>query len=84
MREPLPRFFVKGLRAKVGRGVEVEAVGRRLRLAAADQEALGRALALVMAEGITLDSFRTPPGRLEPLLRRHTGVPTAAEATEHI
>ena len=84
MREPLPRFFVKGLRAKVGRGVEIEAVGRRLRLAAADQEDLGRALALVMAEGITLDSFRTPPGRLEPLLRRHTGVPTAAEATEPI
>ena len=29
----------------------------------------GRALALVLADGIALDSFRTPPGRLEALLR---------------
>lgn len=69
LRERLPRFFVKGLRRRVGNGVELEVTGRRLRLAAATQEELGRALALVLADGVVLETFRTPPGRLEHLLR---------------
>ena len=81
LREALPRFFVRGLRHKIGAGVEIEVTGRRLRLAAADQDALGRALALILAEGITLDSFRTPPGRLEHLLRRPVEQPQEIPAT---
>jgi ABC-2 type transport system ATP-binding protein len=69
LREHLPRFFVASLRRRVGPGVEVEVTGRRLRLAADTQEALGRGLAVVLADGIELDGFRTPPGRLEQLLR---------------
>lgn len=69
MREPLPRFFVRGLKARLPVGVDLEATGRRLRLAADTQEDLGKALAMVLADGIVLDGFRTPPGRLEPLLR---------------
>jgi ABC-2 type transport system ATP-binding protein len=69
LREAVPRFFVRGLKARLPDGVELEVTGRRLRLAAARQEELGKALALVMADGIVLDGFRTPPGRLEPLLR---------------
>ncbi|MFO0848972.1 MAG: ABC transporter ATP-binding protein [Gemmataceae bacterium] len=79
LREFLPRFFVKGLKRRVGRGVEVEVTGRRLRLAADTQEQLGRALAAVLADGIAVDGFRTPPGRLEHLLRGGPP-PAAAEA----
>ena len=70
LREPLPAFFLKGLRKRLGPKVEVEATGRRLRLSADTQESLGRALALVLSDGITLDTFRTPPGRLESLMRQ--------------
>ncbi|HET6576047.1 MAG TPA: ABC transporter ATP-binding protein [Fimbriiglobus sp.] len=69
LRERLPRSFVKGLGQRVGAGVELEVTGRRLRLAAATQEMLGRALAVVLADGVVLETFRTPPGRLEHLLR---------------
>jgi ABC-2 type transport system ATP-binding protein len=76
-REHLPRFFQKSLRRRVGPNVDVEVTGRRRRLAAATQEDLGRALAVVLADGVVLDTFRTPPGRLEHLLR---GQPTPQEA----
>ncbi len=69
LRERLPSFFCRGLQRRVEAGVDVEVTGRRLRLSAETAEALGRALALVLADGIALDSFRTPPGRLEALLR---------------
>jgi ABC-2 type transport system ATP-binding protein len=72
LREPLPVFFLKGLRKRLGSSVEVEATGRRLRLAADTQEKLGRALALVLSDGIVLETFRTPPGRLETLMRQAT------------
>jgi len=69
LRDTLPAFFEKSLRKRLGAGVELEVTGRRLRLAAKTQEALGQALAVVLADGITLDTFRTPPGRLEALVR---------------
>lgn len=74
LRERLPHFFAKGLRRRLGPRVEVEVTGRRLRLAADTQEQLGRALAMVLADGIALDSYRTPPGRLETLLRHPAAV----------
>jgi ABC-2 type transport system ATP-binding protein len=79
LRESLPHFFVKGLRKRLGKAVDVEVTGRRLRLAADTQAMLGRALALVLADGIVIETFRTPPGRLETLLRHPT--PQPAEAT---
>ena len=67
--EVLPKFFQASLRRRVGPHVEVEVTGRRLRLGAADQESLGRALAVVLADGVSLERFRTPPGQLDHLLR---------------
>ena len=65
LREPLPRFVVKTLAARLAGMAELEQTGRRLRLQATSGENLGRALALVLAEGAALESFRTPPTRLE-------------------
>ncbi len=81
LREALPRFFVRGLQQRADDGVEIEIVGRRLRLSANSHESLGRALAMVLADGIVLDAFRTPPGRLDCLLR---GVPVEPDATEPV
>lgn len=78
-REVLPKFFQKSLRKRVGPEVELELTGRRLRLGATTQEALGRALAIVLADGVILDTFRTPPGRLEHLLRPSNAPAPAAE-----
>ena len=78
-REVLPKFFQKSLRKRVGVGVELEITGRRLRLGAADEQALGRALAVVLADGVSLERFRTPPGRLDHLLRG-APAPVAEEA----
>ena len=69
LRQPMPRFLERSLRQRLGRAIELEVVGRRLRLAAMDTEDLGRALALVLAEGVEMDSFRTPPGTLERVMR---------------
>lgn len=77
LREPLPHFFLRGLRKRLGPKVQVEATGRRLRIAADTQEKLGQALALVLSDGIVLETFRTPPGRLETLLRNPTPAPVS-------
>ena len=69
LRERLPSFFVRGLQRRTEPDVEVEITGRRLRLSAETSDGLGRALALVLADGVQLETFRTPPGRLETLLR---------------
>ena len=69
LRETVAHFFVKGLRKRMEAGVELEIVGRRLRLSAESPEQLGRALGLVLSDGIKLDTFHTPPGRLETLRR---------------
>jgi len=82
LRETLPHFFVKGLRKRLGAGVDVEVTGRRLRLAADCAEQLGFALALVLSDGIVLETFRTPPGRLEALLRHAAAPQRTPEAIE--
>jgi ABC-2 type transport system ATP-binding protein len=66
---PLPRFLERSLRQRLGPAVRLEVTGRRLRLAAGCGEELGRALSLILAEGVELDGLRTPPGALERLLR---------------
>jgi ABC-2 type transport system ATP-binding protein len=75
LRESLPHFFVRGLQQRLGPDVEVEVTGRRLRLAAATSELLGQSLSLILSDGIAIDTFRTPPGRLETLLRTATYQP---------
>ena len=53
-----------------------EITGRRLRLSAESQDQLGRALGLILGDGIRLETFHTPPGRLDQLLRP-SAVPVA-------
>ena len=69
LRERPPKFLVRAIRERLGEGVELEVTGRRLRLSAASGEDLGVALAALLAEGIELEGYRTPPGTLERALR---------------
>jgi ABC-2 type transport system ATP-binding protein len=69
LRERPPKFLVRAIRKRLGPGVEFEITGRRLRLAAASGEELGVALASILAEGIELETYRTPAGTLERALR---------------
>jgi ABC-2 type transport system ATP-binding protein len=69
LREALPKFFQKSLRKRLNPETELEFTGRRLRISAQTSELLGKALALVLADGIEMETFRTPPGRMEHLTR---------------
>jgi ABC-2 type transport system ATP-binding protein len=64
-----PKYLVRALRQRLGPGVELEITGRRVRLSAASGEDLGRALAALLAEGLELDTYRTPAGTLERAMR---------------
>ena len=76
-----PKFLVRALRQRLGPAVELSITGNRLRLAAGDSETLGRALAAVLAEGVAVESFRTPAGSLERVLRHGPAdVPSEAAA----
>ena len=66
----LPKFFQRSLKSRVGAAIHLEFTGRRLRVSAPTQELLGKALGIILADGIALETFRTPPGRLERMLRR--------------
>jgi ABC-2 type transport system ATP-binding protein len=68
LRERPPKFLVRAIRKRLGPGIEFEITGRRLRLAAPSGEELGRALASILAEGIELETYRTPAGTLERAL----------------
>ena len=72
LRGRVPRFLERSLRQRLGAEVEIDTTGGRLRLAAGSSESLGRALALVLAEGVPVDAFHTPSGTLERVLRRET------------
>jgi ABC-2 type transport system ATP-binding protein len=69
LRDRPPKFLVRAIRDRLGEGVELEVTGRRLRLSAATTEDLGVALAALLAEGVELEGYRTPPGTLERALK---------------
>jgi linearmycin/streptolysin S transport system ATP-binding protein len=69
LRERPPKFLVRAIRDRLGAGVELEVTGRRLRLSAPTTEDLGVALAALLAEGVELEGYRTPPGTLERALK---------------
>jgi ABC-2 type transport system ATP-binding protein len=76
------RIQVQSLRDRLGLRIELEVTGRRVRLAAATSEELGRALARLLAEGWNVESFRTPPGVLERTIRNcESQAPSGAEAS---
>ena len=70
LRDRPPKFLVRAIRDRLGEGVELEVTGRRLRLSAESTEDLGVALAALLAEGVDLEGYRTPPGTLERALKR--------------
>jgi ABC-2 type transport system ATP-binding protein len=69
LRDRPPRFLVRAIGERLGEGVELEVTGRRLRLSAESSEDLGVALAALLAEGVELEAYRTPPGTLERALK---------------
>jgi ABC-2 type transport system ATP-binding protein len=66
-----PKFLVRAIRQRLGKSVELEVTGRRVRLSAATGEELGRALATLMAEGLELETYRTPAATLERAMREN-------------
>jgi ABC-2 type transport system ATP-binding protein len=84
LRSPLPRFLERSLRQRLGPAIQLEVTGRRLRLAAGGSEELGRALSLILAEGVEVDGLRTPPGALERLLRTGAEEETRRRGEEEI
>ena len=74
LREKLPKFRERAIRQRLGANVEFEITGRRLRLSAATNEELGEALATVLIEGVAMDTFRTPAGTVERVLRGEQGI----------
>jgi ABC-2 type transport system ATP-binding protein len=64
-----PKFLMRAIRQRLAASVEFEITGRRMRLSAANGEELGAALATLLAEGIELETYRTPAGTLERTMR---------------
>ncbi|MBP3959680.1 ABC transporter ATP-binding protein [Gemmata sp. G18] len=64
-----PKYLERAIRQRLSASAELEITGRRLRLSANTSEQLGETLATLLAEGIELESFRTPAGALERALR---------------
>jgi ABC-2 type transport system ATP-binding protein len=69
LREKMPKFRERAIRQRLGANVTFEVTGRRLRLSATTNEDLGHALAAVLVEGVEIDTFRTPGGTVERVLR---------------
>lgn len=63
------KFRERLIRQRLGSTIGFEITGRRLRIDAGTNEELGFALAAVLAEGVELESFRTPAGTIERTLR---------------
>lgn len=68
LRHDLAEHLEHAARAKLGRDVHFEVLGRSVRLEATTTERLGIALATLGGAGIDLESFRTPPACLDRLL----------------
>ncbi|QVL31096.1 ABC transporter ATP-binding protein [Telmatocola sphagniphila] len=64
-------------RSRLGKDIAFEVWGKQIRIEAPSQELMGRALATLCTTGIELESFRTPPARLDRILEE-----SAAAATE--
>lgn len=66
------------IRQQLASEVELEIIGRRIRIIAPDAEQLGLALAVLGSEGAEFDSLATPSpqlDRLEPAIRGNSSVP---------
>jgi len=70
LREEMPEEIEVALRRHLDEDVTLNVNGRHVRLAAWDGERLGLALALLAAEGVELESFQTPRGRIDQETRQ--------------
>ncbi len=68
LRSRPPKYLLRAIRSRFPDGVSIEITGRRLRLIAPDHVALGTALAMLLTDGVELDTYRTPAGTLERVL----------------
>jgi ABC-2 type transport system ATP-binding protein len=64
-----PKYLERAIRQRLASQADLEITGRRLRLSAGSAEKLGRALAALLAEGLELETYRTPTGTLERAMR---------------
>jgi ABC-2 type transport system ATP-binding protein len=64
-----PKYLERAIRRRIAAHARLEITGRRLRLSAETSEELGQALAILLGEGIELESYRTPAGTLESAMR---------------
>jgi ABC-2 type transport system ATP-binding protein len=63
--EPMPERTEGRLRLRLPVDVDLRIEGRQLRITARNGEQLGLSMASLAAEGIVLESFRSPPARIE-------------------
>lgn len=63
LKERMPRYIERILKSRLLGLASMELIGKRIRLSAENAESLGNALAIVLSEGVAMDSFRTAPGR---------------------
>ncbi len=63
---PLPKFLERRIRRRLEADIGFEVTGHRVRLSAWTADDLGRALALVLAEGAPMDRYRSVSGRWDP------------------
>jgi ABC-2 type transport system ATP-binding protein len=64
--EAMPERTEGRLRRRLPVDVDLRIEGRQLRITARNGEQLGMSMASLAAEGIVLESFRSPPARIEP------------------
>ena len=64
--EIMPESTAGRLRRRLPDDVDLRIEGRQLRITARNGEQLGMSMASLAAEGIVLESFRSPPARIDP------------------
>lgn len=68
LQSPIPKFLERRIRKRLDSDVELELIGRRVRISAWDTEEVGRSLALLLSEGVIFESFRSTVNQMQPVL----------------
>jgi ABC-2 type transport system ATP-binding protein len=68
LRDPIPKYLERRVRLRIDPDVEFEITGRRIRLSAWTPDDLGRALAILLSEGVRMDRFRSASDHRSPLV----------------
>ncbi len=68
LQSPIPKFLERRIRKRLDDEVELEVIGRRVRISAWNTEEIGRSLALLLSEGVIFESFRSTINQMQPVL----------------